>query len=1115
MAAPRPIRLQLTINGPSIDVSKVQRAAATAGDLYGRTFQKAATRQDDGTVVINRTSTSAGRRTVGEDGTVYINRGPGPRFQRQPDGTLTRTADGGTARQIRDQLKELAGTAYGQSTAGQSYLRKLGSASKDTSTALDKVGGAIVKIAASLYTLRTVGGMIDKYLVAPFVAFGERLVDTSDKYRQFVNAVSGPIGGFNRADAVGRELFRQAATSPLTAEDLQNATRQASFLPSLNGRFGTQSPVAVAKQTTEFATLLGQLGTLDRDQGAAGAGVAVREFLSGDARSLRLRLEISPDDVAAGIGKSLPQVLGDPRLGLRALQNYTNQYIGGSFDDRSGLLSNAGAKITDNISRVIIEATGATGGGLYDTVTDRLRGLNDTITKYLDGPEWGKAKTKIGDSLGRVLDGVGDSVLQLVGKLTGSGTNLQSLTSVGDIASTILDRLADLIAQAPALAAAVGGSVRSLIESVQKLPVAIEEAAKAIRDFDPVKKSAGGVVGAFGMLPVNVLTAAMSLVPGSGVRLPTAAGPSPADTPQKPPTSQPVAPTSIAVNPLATLAEMGKAYAGQREVRALIERGLIGQNPRPLVAAMLSELDRTSGGFSLESDDFQRMSAMRASLFDRLQELTRGSDGKVASYSGLLENAEGNFNAIGEARDNPLYRQRLTAAGVTGSEQTRYFDSLEADYRGRLDALKGLPLRLQREVQKIAGATADSFAKLNPQIATTLADRIGDGSKQLAEQIGEALQLSPEIVKRLEEAVQNAPVALQERIASASRDARLAAIKQVGELGAINPAMSYADLLRTGPVDSLTTAKNELTERTTGRTGQDLSRLYETARAAYQADPSDDNLAVFGRIAQRARENQQQVMQLTVQTDGFLSVLRQVGTEGRQALTSTLGTAFADLITQSGSVEDAFRSMARSLVQSFSDASAQQIIRALLGDTFDGSDKNGGTGAGGGLLSILGSAVSSYFSAGASASATTATTAMADGGILNRPTLTLAGEAGMEAYVPMRGGKIPIGMSKSGQFFAKLPKGRTIPAELHGGSITAFADGGVWAGRGPAHFGGGQVMMPPAPAFNGGAGGGNTYIVNDVDAAVRAGFVKNRDTIISVVHGDIQKGGSIGKAIRR
>lgn len=106
---------------------------------------------------------------------------------------------------------------------------------------------------------------------------------------------------------------------------------------------------------------------------------------------------------------------------------------------------------------------------------------------------------------------------------------------------------------------------------------------------------------------------------------------------------------------------------------------------------------------------------------------------------------------------------------------------------------------------------------------------------------------------------------------------------------------------------------------------------------------------------------------------------------------SGLGNAFADIITGTKSAKEAFRDYALSLLRQIASLIPQLLIIKMLKTAFGMPLADGGVTPG-----LAGDPIPAR--------------AFADGGIARRPTFALFGEAGEEAFVPLKSGAIPVKM---------------------------------------------------------------------------------------------------------
>lgn len=128
-----------------------------------------------------------------------------------------------------------------------------------------------------------------------------------------------------------------------------------------------------------------------------------------------------------------------------------------------------------------------------------------------------------------------------------------------------------------------------------------------------------------------------------------------------------------------------------------------------------------------------------------------------------------------------------------------------------------------------------------------------------------------------------------------------------------------------------------------------------------------------------------------------------------QGLEDNFADAFQSVLDGSEDLGAAVNNLFRGLVSDLTQEAARQVSKSLVGLIFGAGDRGMTTdGAGFSGSSLMSSArfLSAYSNA--------PMRALADGGVLYRPTLAVAGENGPEAFVPLRGGKIPVSVNGAG-----------------------------------------------------------------------------------------------------
>lgn len=124
----------------------------------------------------------------------------------------------------------------------------------------------------------------------------------------------------------------------------------------------------------------------------------------------------------------------------------------------------------------------------------------------------------------------------------------------------------------------------------------------------------------------------------------------------------------------------------------------------------------------------------------------------------------------------------------------------------------------------------------------------------------------------------------------------------------------------------------------------------------------------------------------------------EIGATAAQRLSDGFSGAFTSIATGSASAGEAFKAFGLSIVETALQIATQQAVISLLGAAFGAAAAPTASAAGG---TVGGGAGKFPFMPGGF-------TAKADGGIVDRPTMTLHGEAGPEAFVPRDSGAIPV-----------------------------------------------------------------------------------------------------------
>jgi hypothetical protein len=329
----------------------------------------------------------------------------------------------------------------------------------------------------------------------------------------------------------------------------------------------------------------------------------------------------------------------------------------------------------------------------------------------------------------------------------------------------------------------------------------------------------------------------------------------------------------------------------------------------------------------------------------------------------------------------------VLADAIGPSKAERYFGENIEDKKAALAAVQGLPQRLARELQAIAGNLASQFDQLPASVAVNLGDALKRDVNGLADQISDALNLPNDIRDKLRHAVTDGPGELLRLIDANTYKAK----QRAAELNIPGALPDSADELLRGGVRTPfgeTRALNRLRENRIN----ELRGRYDRLSGQLKADPGNTDLATDrGFAADELKELQRQLADTKYGIEDLRSSLEDFGLSVRSSLETNVGGAFADIILGSGNAAEAVRGFARDVVQSFSQLASRNLVAGLFGDLLTPGYSSGGNA---GLIGSLFSGIKGH----------------ADGGIVGRKSLSWVAEEGPEAVVPLKGGAIPVAL---------------------------------------------------------------------------------------------------------
>lgn len=963
----------------------------------------------------------------------------------------------GGGRSLMDRLLGRGGSQYSATFdpgTGQYSFRHMTREAEGFGTALSKAKDGIVAFAASIFSLRAVGGMFKSILIDPISDFTKRIISATEEYRRFELAISGVSGGMGRSRDINRALLSQARDLPLSVKELHDAGIGLTFTQYGASRVATGSADQAARSMTDYGILLSQLQFLAPEQGISGAAIAVREALAGNFQSARRRLNTSPELIASALEKpsggryTLAEITGNQELTMRAFQSFADTWIGQEpIQGRLGILGEVQKKLNDAITQAAAKIGDA---GLYDRVVDRFRGMMDRIFKFIDDPRFSKIADRLSDAMLRVFDAVGDSILSLLQRMTGTGNTNDMLARMGDVISSTAEKVAGFLELIPSLAGALGeaiGEVGKAITSVVKdlytlvrspEQYAFDKTAQGMMNYGAWAISAMS----FGAVPKmtfdgNPLSGNAAVTMGQSIPGMGGGGFFASER----------------------MADIAGEFTRQSQLRDFLAKSSQSGNIRPLASSILSginegstlftEMGGTGGMFEFYPSPFTRSRMQAKSLptqiLNKMAKIGPAGDRSQIGYADLVSANAADLKAFHAFL---LSAQNTNAipgfSGILPSGAAGTIGEKIENLKRTQSALAQLPNAAGQQLANVSGALMYQADSLPVGVRGTIQQQIIRDAMGLVGQVSDAMKLPPEKQAELESAFR---MAMEENALFFTLRQQSTARDQIASRAKIGYYAGGTYTRALTPRAALQAEANLLP----GQIGELQQR--------YRAAQSDGDIEKMGIAAESIAQLESRLHDLRYRLNDTQQAIDQFSTSARDSLQGGIGEALYNVYTQTGDVSDAFRSMTKSIIRSFADMNAQMLTQGLFGDLFKpGAGAGGiGTGGAGGILGSLigmfrggsgngvasnglpiGVAAPQFVSGGSSAAVSSLPIGVAapmamggifpgsflpmqafsDGGIVSRPMIGLVGEGGQkEAVVP-------------------LPDGRSIPVSMNGGGRT-------------------------------------------------------------------------------
>lgn len=318
------------------------------------------------------------------------------------------------------------------------------------------------------FTIRTIGRAISRFIFSPLAAVTKEVLTVTDKFRNINASMIGIVGSMRAVRSLTKDIKAATEGLPVPALEAISGVGGLAFTAGTSSIISTEA--GREDKLAKILRVLTGLATIDPEQGVSGARFAVREALSGEVRSLRFRFELSPQVIAATIGKSLAEVKADPKLMLEALSKFVDTFIGDQAIEQFSKLMSVQGKRLHGALQEFFNLIGDQ--GLYDRVTTSLKNIADSILRSVrssDGaPGAGKAAVLIDNSLRRLLNTVVRSLALAIERLTGVAIDVSdnfknlNIDKLSLAFAKIIDRLSEFAAAMIVLVPSIVNAIESL-----------------------------------------------------------------------------------------------------------------------------------------------------------------------------------------------------------------------------------------------------------------------------------------------------------------------------------------------------------------------------------------------------------------------------------------------------------------------------------------------------------------------------------------------------------------------------------------------------------------------------------------------------------------------------
>jgi hypothetical protein len=299
---------------------------------------------------------------------------------------------------------------------------KLGGAYRVAATAAKILTVGVVALTVALTALYTfVGYKTGKMVLGVVKGF----MTIRETFRKYEISLGGIIRNTKATAKIMKFATQYAAEYPAMFEDVIDAFRGLASMPTLKPMFRK----ADYDDLKGIMDIVQGLATLKPQQGVQGAMMALREALSGQMRSLRMRFEVNVREMAEAAGYSFAEITHDATKALDAIRKFVEVNVPAqAMASMAKTIATQYDNLFDKYKMFVNEIMKSSGA--YWAVVTALQSLNEWLAKVFAAPEVVSFAQKIGNAL-REIVGMFEMAM--------SGFDWRGYLQKGDIVGAVKD----------------------------------------------------------------------------------------------------------------------------------------------------------------------------------------------------------------------------------------------------------------------------------------------------------------------------------------------------------------------------------------------------------------------------------------------------------------------------------------------------------------------------------------------------------------------------------------------------------------------------------------------------------------------------------------------------